>query len=60
VDALLECERPRVFVVSSNNVAARQILAARVPLIAASAKTAAYGPCLRTDLAHGASPNPAS
>ncbi len=44
-EALVECRRPRVFVTSVDNEAARATLSATLPLIATSRKYDAYGPC---------------
>jgi len=46
-EAARTCTVPRVFVVARTDVAAREFLAERLPLLAAAAKWAAYGPCQR-------------
>jgi 4-amino-4-deoxy-L-arabinose transferase-like glycosyltransferase len=44
-EALTVCDRPRVFVARSNDVAVRSELARKLPLLAETRKHAAYGPC---------------
>jgi len=51
LDALADCQPPRVFVVRTDNAAARSLLETRLPLIATNRKVAAYGPCGGTHLA---------
>jgi 4-amino-4-deoxy-L-arabinose transferase-like glycosyltransferase len=51
LDALINCDRPRVFLTATRNSRVRNILEARLPLLAASRKVAAYGPCGLRDLA---------
>ncbi len=51
LDALADCQPPRVFVVRTDNATARSLLEARLPLIASNRKVAAYGPCGGTHLA---------
>jgi len=45
-EALSRCPLPTVFVTTAANRAARAVLAAALPLIAADAHYAAYGPCV--------------
>lgn len=45
VDALVTCGRPRVFVVRSEDAAARRALDGIVPLLVDTGRYAAYGPC---------------
>lgn len=52
--AAIECARPSVFVVEQGHDAAHRWLADRLPLLGASRKYAAYGPCGRTALASDA------
>jgi 4-amino-4-deoxy-L-arabinose transferase-like glycosyltransferase len=51
LDALLNCDRPRIFLTAALNTRVRNILDARLPLLAASRKVAVYGPCGVRDLA---------
>ena len=57
-DALVNCQRPTVFVVRSNDMRVRDILATRIPLIMENRKVAAYGPCGVLDLANRVSTPP--
>jgi len=52
-EAVVQCDRPRVFVIRSSDSEAREFLASRLSLLAETSKYAAYGPCGRTDLADG-------
>jgi len=45
-EALSRCPLPTVFVTTAANRAARAVLAAALPLIAADGHYAAYGPCV--------------
>jgi hypothetical protein len=44
-EALVQCDRPRLFVVRADDRAARQRLASRLALRGESPKVAIYGPC---------------
>ncbi|MBI2615240.1 MAG: glycosyltransferase family 39 protein [Gemmatimonadetes bacterium] len=50
-DAAVQCGRVKVFVTRADDAQTRAVLAAQVPLLVATAKFAAYGPCARSDLA---------
>lgn len=50
-DALLECNRPRIFLANASDRATREVLDAQLPLLATSRKVAVYGPCGVTALA---------
>jgi 4-amino-4-deoxy-L-arabinose transferase-like glycosyltransferase len=50
-EALVECRRPRVFVTSVEDRMARAELGAALPIIAATRKYAAFGPCGVTQFA---------
>jgi len=50
-DAMLRCERPRVFLVSPSDTDVRDLLAERMNLLAEGRKVAAYGPCSAMGLA---------
>jgi 4-amino-4-deoxy-L-arabinose transferase-like glycosyltransferase len=52
LDAAKQCGRTKVFVTRADDAATRAILAAQVPLLIETPKYAAYGPCVRSDLAH--------
>lgn len=51
LEALVECTRPRIFIVDRFNGTDRATLAQRLPLIIEGSDVAAYGPCVVTDLA---------
>jgi 4-amino-4-deoxy-L-arabinose transferase-like glycosyltransferase len=51
LDALVRCDRPRIFVVPADHQELRALVAARLNLLAEGSKAAAYGPCNATDLA---------
>jgi 4-amino-4-deoxy-L-arabinose transferase-like glycosyltransferase len=56
MDALIECTRPRVFIIDRANDSDRQLLGQRLPLIGENTRVAAYGPCVVTDLASATRP----
>jgi len=51
LDAAKQCGRQTVFVTRAADAPTRAVLAAQVPLLAETPKYAAYGPCVRSDLA---------
>jgi 4-amino-4-deoxy-L-arabinose transferase-like glycosyltransferase len=51
LDAAQQCGRTRVFVTRARDAATRAVLAAQVPLLIETPRYAAYGPCVRSDLA---------
>ncbi len=53
LEAVTQCGRTKVFVARAGDAAIRAVLAAQVPLLVETPKYAAYGPCVRSDLALG-------
>jgi 4-amino-4-deoxy-L-arabinose transferase-like glycosyltransferase len=51
LEAAATCGSPRVFVTRAGDTAVRAVLANKLPLLVETAKYAAYGPCVRSDLA---------
>jgi 4-amino-4-deoxy-L-arabinose transferase-like glycosyltransferase len=50
-DAVIECDRPRIFVVQSSDADKWQFLAEHLPLLAQTPKYTAFGPCGQANLA---------
>jgi hypothetical protein len=51
LDAATACGPTRVFITRAADARLRTLLAAKLPLLAETPKYAAYGPCVRSDLA---------
>jgi 4-amino-4-deoxy-L-arabinose transferase-like glycosyltransferase len=52
LEAVRQCGSVRIFVTRADDAAIRTVLAAQVPLLVETPRYAAYGPCVRSDLAH--------